>query len=522
METTSVQSLCNALARSGLLPADDVRAVFKRWRTEAGRTAEEPERFCKWLVARGYLTDYQAGMLQRGRADRCRLGQYLLLDRIGQGRMAGIYKAKHDLGQTVAVKILPPSKAKDATALARFQREARLARKLRHPNVVRTFQTGVDRGLYYLVMEYLDGETLEEVLQRRRKLPPAEAVRLVHQALLGLEHIHEQDMVHRDLKPANLMLVPGRLEDRPDDTLQATVKILDIGLGRALFDEVSPDQVGQQIELTARGDILGSPDYMAPEQSRNAHAADIRSDVYSLGCILYHCLTGQVPFPDSNPVRQMVRHTTEAPKPVRSLSPEVPEGLQQILDWMMHKDPAQRYPTPDRAAKALQVFLAAGTEQPARRAEAPAQMQPYLEWLKDVVEPEAPIATALPADEEEPAQPAEAAEVEVEEASPEPAEPAEAAEVEVEEASPEPAQVDVVLVPAQAPAEEPAQTGGGFRLGTRDLILLGVGGAVVLLALLVGLFLGGVFSRKPPADEPRPDQTTPANRSGPVDADKDR
>src|SRR5262249_25438984 len=134
------------------------------------------------------------------------------------------------------------------------------------------------------------------------------------------------------------------------------------------------------------------------------------------------------------------------------------------------------------------------------------QMQPYLEWLKDVVEPEAPMATALPADEEQPAEPAE--------------EPAEAAEVEVEEAAPEPAQVDVVLVPAQAPAGEPAQT-GSVRISGRDLSALGVGGAVVLLALLVGLFLGGVFSRKPPADEPKPDQTTPANKSRPVDAGKD-
>jgi serine/threonine protein kinase len=490
METISVQSLCNALARSGLLPADTVRAAFGNWRTEAGSAAEDPERFCKWLVARQYLTDYQAALLRRGKADRCRLGQYLLLDRIGQGRMAGVYKARHDLGQTVAVKVLPPSRAKDATALARFQRESRLARKLRHPNVVRTFQTGADKGLHFLVMEYLEGETLDDVLGRRGKLPAAEAVRLLHQALLGLEHIHEQDMVHRDLKPGNLMLVPGRSADRPDNTLQATVKILDIGLGRALFDEAPPGQAGQQVDLTARGEILGSPDYMAPEQARNAQAADIRSDIYSLGCVLYHCLTGQVPFPDSNLVRKMVRHSTEAPKPVRALAPEVPAGLQQILDWMMHKDPGQRYPTPGRAAQALQVFLAAGATPAAQAVESQAQMRPYLEWLNDVVEPEPPIATALPADEEEAVD-----------------------DVEVVEEPSEPVDVDVELVPeAAAVAEPPPATGGGFQISRRDLILMGVGGGTVLLAVFGGLFLAGVFSRKAPPEQEQPDLTTPADK----------
>src|SRR5206468_2519439 len=129
-----------------------------------------------------------------------RLNQYKLIDRLGQGRMAGVYQAVHELGQTVAIKILPPSKAKDPQLFGRFQREARLALRLQHPNVVRTFQVGEANGLNYLVMEYLDGEDLEDVFKRRGKLPPAEAVRLVYQALQGLQHLHEQGMVHRDLK----------------------------------------------------------------------------------------------------------------------------------------------------------------------------------------------------------------------------------------------------------------------------------------------------------------------------------
>src|SRR5262249_54649625 len=155
---------------------------------------------------------------------------------------------------------------------------------------------GEAKGLHYLVMEHLEGETLEDVLQRRKRLAPNEAVRLIHQALVGLEHIHEQGMVHRDLKPANLMLVPAPGRGEPDNTLRATVKILDIGLGRELFDENAP-QAQQNTELTGEGVLLGTPDYLAPEQARDPRTIDIRADIYSLGCVLYHALAGQSPFP---------------------------------------------------------------------------------------------------------------------------------------------------------------------------------------------------------------------------------
>src|SRR5262249_44271560 len=157
-------------------------------------------------------------------------------------------------------------------------------------------------GLHYIVMEYLDGETLEDVLKRRGRLPPDEAVRLVYQALLGLQHIHERGMIHRDLKPGNLMLVGGA----PATTRAATVKVMDIGLGKALFDEGEPAAAGGQVELTNEGTLLGTPDYMAPEQARSVQSADIRADVYALGCTLYHALAGQVPFPETSLVRLLM------------------------------------------------------------------------------------------------------------------------------------------------------------------------------------------------------------------------
>src|SRR5207248_2930082 len=205
----------------------------------------------------------------------------------------------------------------------------------------------------------------------------------------GLQHIHEEGLVHRDLKPANLMLVPG---PGAGDTFRSTVKLVDIGLGRALFDEAGLDGRADA-ELTTEGVLLGTPDYMAPEQARDPRAADIRSDVYSLGCVLYHLLAGRPPFPDSNIISQMIRHATEAPRPLKELNPAVPDGLQQIVSWMLAKDPAGRYPTPERAAQALQVFLAAGTV-PAAALESEPGMRSYLTWLEVELDKDGPAARA--------------------------------------------------------------------------------------------------------------------------------
>jgi serine/threonine protein kinase len=375
METVSVERLCNLLARSKLVPADEVRLLRHRWLREAGLSAADPTEFCKWLVTGRHLTDYQAALLLRGRADHFFLNDYKLLERIGVGGMAGVYKAVHRLGQTVAIKVLPPSKARDAKKFARFQREARLAMRLQHPNIVRTFQIAEDDGLHYLVMEYLEGETLEETIERRGKLPPAEAVRLVHQALLGLQCLHEESMVHRDLKPGNLMLASSR----GATTLDATVKILDIGLGRALFDEADV-AAGDDANLTADGAIFGTPDYMSPEQARDTHSVDIRSDIYSLGCTLFYALAGQPPFPDKNLVGKMIRHATAPVPSVKTFNPAVPDDLQQIVNRMLAKDAAQRYPTPERVAQALQVFLVADDLAPR---ETSAVQSDFLEWLRE-------------------------------------------------------------------------------------------------------------------------------------------
>ena len=383
----TVQNVYGLLIRSKLLSLDECKEMFARWNAEAKENATNLGLFARWIVTNRYLTEYQASILARGHAEGFYLNNYKILDRLGKGRMAGVYKAQHETGPIVAIKVLPPSKARDKSLLARFQREARVALKLKHPNIVRTFQVGearqVDTGgkLHYLVMEFLEGETLDDVLKRRRQFLPGEAVRLIYQALLGLQHLHEKGLVHRDLKPANLMLATPPGAPPSNDTLKSTVKILDMGLARTLSDEVIPDpERNDQLHLTSEGIVLGTPDYMAPEQARDARNADIRADIYSLGCVLYHLLDGRPPFPDTSIIAQMIRHATEQPKPLKEVNPAVPDGLQQIINWMLAKDPAQRYPTPERAAQALQMFLAAGAE--SVTPEADPKMKKYLTYLE--------------------------------------------------------------------------------------------------------------------------------------------
>jgi serine/threonine protein kinase len=477
MEKKSVEDVCDLLSRSHLLTPEQVRHLVQTWRAQAG-SATDGASFCRWLVSHNYLTAYHADLVQRGKVDHFFFGPYKILERVGKGRMAGIYKAIHTLGQAVAIKVLPPSKAKDPQILARFQRETRLAMRLKHPNAVRTYQAGLCDDLYYLVMEYLEGETLEDVILRRRTLPPDEVARLGAQALEGLQHIHEQGMIHRDLKPGNLMLVGGS----PGSTQGATVKIVDIGLGKELFDAWEPSAEAA-LKLTNEGALLGTPEYMAPEQANDPRTADIRSDIYSLGCTLYQALAGQVPFSDKNLVRLLMRHTKETPRPFEELNIPVPEGLQQVVGKMLAKDPAKRYPTPERAAQALQALLDAPPEPPPQPED---RMRAYLEWLDEQPgDPDAalsaaanasslkdgdmvPILQAAPAaDSEEPERPRRPA----------------------RKRKPKPVAPRPKQRPAPAEEDEDEDEGseeGRTGLNRRDVLMIAAGGAGLVLLALAG------------------------------------
>jgi eukaryotic-like serine/threonine-protein kinase len=374
----NMQNFLPILASSRLFPPEQATDLYARWAQTPGAKSGDFQQFSKWLVAQNHLTEYQVSVLLRGHAAALFLDDYKLLDRIGQGDVAGVYKAMHKLGQVVAIKVMPPSKAKDPQHFSRFQREARLAVRLKHPNIVRTFQKGESNGVHYLVMEYLEGDTLQSIMKRRGQLPVLEAVRVIHQSLQGLQHLHEHGMVHRDLQPANLMLIEGK----PDSTLNATVKILDVGVAKVLFDDSAKGELGAA-NLTVQGDMLGMAAYIAPEQARDARRADIRSDIYSLGCMLYESLAAKRPF--AGLLGAMARPATERKIPdLRGLNPQVPEALQKVIETMLASDPAQRPSTPETASEALKPFLTAKTKTPIQ-VELPGHTQAYLQWVESNV-----------------------------------------------------------------------------------------------------------------------------------------
>lgn len=336
---TSAEDLWDALARSRLLAPEEVEGLRRRWAAETA-DAGDPGSLVRWLVAGQYVTEYQAALLARGQGGPFFFGPYKVLDLAGTGRAAVVYRAMHRLGRVVAVKALPPSAAGDRRLRARFRRQAALALRLDHPHVVRALQAGDEGRLPYLVLEYLEGQTLAEVLNSRR-LAPDEAAGLVAQAFLAQQYLHEHGATPRGLVPADLMVVPAAA-----GAGLPTVKLVGMGLGRPL-----------STEALLQGDAPAATAYLAPEQAWGPRAVDVRADVYALGCVLYHALTGRPPFPGTSALLQAVRHATEPARPARELNPAVPDGLQQILDWMMAKEPSQRYQTPGRAAQALLAFL---------------------------------------------------------------------------------------------------------------------------------------------------------------------
>jgi serine/threonine protein kinase len=530
VSTQTVQNYCNLLMRSRLMTSDEVREVFRQWQESLkGGDDGDTEALRKFLVARKLLTEYQSLLVMRGHSEGFFLDQYKILDLISKGRLVGVFKAMHASGQVVAIKVLPSSKAKEPKVLSRFQREAKLLTKLDHPNVVRAFQVGEDGGRHYFVMEHLDGETLDDVLDRRKRLPPAEAVRLIHQTLLGLQHVFEKGMVHRDLKPSNLMLVPAPTTGPNETTLNSNVKILDIGLGRTTFDE-NANEPDPETHLTAEGTLLGTPNYLAPEQARSAREADVRADIYSLGCILFQMLTGQVPFPigpNDGPLTQIVKHATEPPPPLSDFLPQVPEGLQQVLNWMLAKDPNQRYPTPARAAQALQMFLRQSPE----AAPAAGPLPEYLKYLAAGGTVETVRVGAGPA----PVQP-EPAKIPTGRLEPDsrrkerrkesPAtRKAGAAVPELTDDSAEVSgddEYDVEIVaapPPQSPTKkrERGEPRGLLELDRRDYIMAGIGGGLVLTAILAGYGLSRLFRGTPPTSTTPQEQTQPSDSSGPRD-----
>lgn len=504
---TNVTDYCGILCRSRLIPEADVHALHAKWKAETQGSDSDIEQFRRFLVQRKCLTEYQAALVQRGHSEGFFIGGYTILDRIGKGASAGVYKAVHTSGQIVALKVLPASKARDPNALIRFQREGRLLTQLDHPNIVRAFQVGQAGNVHFIVMEHLDGETLDDVVTRRKKLPPPEAVRLVQQALFGLQHLHDRRMIHRDLKPANLMVTSVSEPGAEDSTLNATVKVLDIGIGREMFDEASPST--RDLDLTAVGAILGTPDYLAPEQARDARTSDVRADIYSLGCVLFHLISGRPPFGEKNVMAQVLKHAIDDIPELASVATGVLPGLQDVFAKMTAKRVEDRYQSPAEAAASLAPYLPLTAAQAMSSQVLPAYKQfleteSQMEMQADLVEALAAAAAKLPAPgATAPTLPAlSTLPPPVPVPAKAPSKPNVARPVPVK---PPVEEIDVELVdlPSMTPSSLtlPAHRTPLYPHTRRDFLMMGVGAGGVLLAIGIGFGLAQVLRKA----EPQPD-----------------
>ena len=294
------------------------------------------------------LTPYQAGAVLQKKTKGLVLGNYVVLDKLGAGGGGMVFKARHrKLDRVVALKVLPPSVNKDPAAVLRFEREVSVAAQLRHPNLVAALDADEFQGLHFLVMEYVEGRDLAALVDAEGPLPPDRAVPLIVQAARGLEAAHAAGIVHRDIKPSNLMV------DR-----EGTVKVLDMGLARLTGAAEGLDRA-----LTQAGSMMGTADYMAPEQGYDAARADGRSDIYSLGCTLYTLLTGRAPFTGDSLVQRVLAHRDQ---PIPSV-PDAPPALDRALRLMMAKDPAHRQPSMAAVIADLEGFASAPGRRPRPR-----------------------------------------------------------------------------------------------------------------------------------------------------------
>jgi serine/threonine protein kinase len=284
------------------------------------------------------------------------LRDFRIIEKVGQGGMGAVYKAVHQrMQRTVALKVLPSAMIGDQSAVARFNREMSVLGQLNHPNIVQAFDAGDHDGQQYLAMEFIEGQDLTAVLCRHRRLSIPNACLATSQAANALQYAHEKGFVHRDIKPSNLMLAETV---GADGHPQAIIKLLDLGLAR-VFEQTTADHDKFSSELTSVGQIMGTLDYMAPEQGTDSHQVDIRTDIYSLGATLYKLLTGETPFAEhaaKPPVQRLMAMARLEIPPVSTKRPDIPEKLAAVVHRMLEKDPAQRFQTPVEVVRALEEF----------------------------------------------------------------------------------------------------------------------------------------------------------------------
>jgi serine/threonine protein kinase/Tol biopolymer transport system component len=336
-----VDQLGKAIVAAGLMPADELQSLWSS--IPSGERPRDAETFAKFLVDRETLTEFQSQVLLTGTDTPLVLGDYVLLSKIGAGGMGQVFKAKHrHMDRLVAIKLLPPDLTKDEEAVRRFQREVKAAAKLSHPNIVQAHDASVQRGVWYLVLEFVDGSDLASHVAKQGPLPVAGVIDFILQAAKGLAYAHDNGIVHRDIKPANLLL---------DN--KGVVKVLDMGLARV--EGAAPTS---KDGLTQSGQVMGTVDYMAPEQATDVRHVDGRSDIYSLGCTMFRLLIGRSMYDGETMVQKLMAHQ-QAPIPsLTAHRSDIPEGLVRVYERMVAKKPEQRYKSMREVEQALNQIAA--------------------------------------------------------------------------------------------------------------------------------------------------------------------
>lgn len=339
---TTFDEFLSIVRKSALVDAWRLDDFISKYQHPADQ-AYDPKAFLEQLARVNLITKWQAHKLLQGKYRGFFLGKYKILSLIGKGGMGAVYLAEHQVMRRLcALKVLPTARDGDTSYLERFHREAQAVALLDHPNIVRAYdidqQFDGKRSIHFLVMEYVEGTSLQEIVDTRGVLSPCDAAEYIRQTAIGLQHAHERGMVHRDIKPGNLLV------DR-----NGTLRILDLGLARFFVRD------DEQNAISIRHDekVLGTADYLSPEQALDSHNVDARSDLYSLGCTFYFLLTRRPPFIEGTLAQRLLAHQVKTPDSVQQLRPSTPPSLAAIVEKLMQKSRGDRFATAQETSEVL-------------------------------------------------------------------------------------------------------------------------------------------------------------------------